>query len=54
MNQRIPKDSYKNCLFNAAQQFIVRRNKSTEIKAGFPLVWYLGKGYFYGLARPSL
>jgi len=52
MNQRIPKDSFKNCLLNAAQQFIVRRNKSTEVKAGFPWFGTWGRDTF--MALPGL
>ncbi len=35
---RTPKDSFKNCLLNAAEQFIVRKDKHVEIVAGFP--WF--------------
>lgn len=35
---RVPKDSLRNCLLNAAQQFIVRKGKHAEIVAGFP--WF--------------
>ena len=38
INKRIPRDNFENCLINSAQQFIVRRNKKTEIKSGFP--WF--------------
>jgi predicted glycogen debranching enzyme len=38
LKQRIPRDSYRNCLLNAAEQFIVRKKDSTDIIAGFP--WY--------------
>ncbi len=36
--KRIKRDSFKNCLINSAQQFILRKEKKTEITAGFP--WY--------------
>ncbi len=52
INQRIPKDSFKNCLLNAAQQFIVRRKESTEIKAGFPWFGTWGRDTF--MALPGL
>jgi predicted glycogen debranching enzyme len=52
VNQRIPKDSYRNCLLNAAQQFIVRRNKTTEVKAGFPWFGIWGRDTF--MALPGL
>lgn len=38
INKRIVRDSFKNCLINSAQQFIIRKEKKTEITAGFP--WY--------------
>lgn len=36
--KRIPRNTFHNCLINASQQFFVRRDKKTEIMAGFP--WY--------------
>ncbi len=51
-NQRIPKDSLKNCLLNSAQQFIVRKKGSTEIKAGFPWFGTWGRDTF--MALPGL
>ena len=38
---RLPLESFRNCLLNAAQQFIVKREKDTEILAGFP---WMGSG----------
>jgi predicted glycogen debranching enzyme len=52
LNQRIPRDSYRNCLLNAAQQFIVHKKKSTEIKAGFPWCGTWGRDTF--MALPGL
>jgi predicted glycogen debranching enzyme len=52
LNQRIPKDSLKNCLLNAAQQFIVHKKDSTEIKAGFP--WFCAWGRDTFMALPGL
>jgi predicted glycogen debranching enzyme len=52
LNLRIPKDSYRNCLLNAAQQFIVRKKESTEIKAGFPWFGTWGRDTF--MALPGL
>ncbi len=51
-NLRIPRDSFKNCMLNAAQQFIVRRKRSTEIKAGFPWFGTWGRDTF--MALPGL
>ena len=52
MKGRIPKDSLKNCLLNAAQQFIVRKKSETEIIAGFP--WYGSWGRDTFMALPGL
>ncbi len=52
LNQRISKDSLEECLLNAAQQFIVRKKASTEIKAGFPWFGTWGRDTF--MALPGL
>lgn len=49
LNGRIPLDGFKNCLINAAQQFIVRKNKRTEIIAGFPWFGRWGRDTFISL-----
>ncbi len=49
---RTPKDSFRNCLINAAEQFIVRKDKHTEVIAGFP--WYGLRGRDTFLALPGL
>jgi predicted glycogen debranching enzyme len=49
---RIPKSSLKNCLLNAAQQFIVYKKDSTEIKAGFHWFGTWGRDTF--MALPGL
>ncbi len=38
IKRRTPRDNFKNCLINAAQQFIVKRGTRTEVIAGFP--WF--------------
>ncbi len=38
IKQRIPRNTFHNCLLNSAQQFFVRKEKKTEIISGFP--WY--------------
>lgn len=52
LDSRIPKDSYKNCLLNAAEQLIVRKKNSTEVKAGFPWFGTWGRDTF--MALPGL
>lgn len=38
VKKRIPRDNFKNCLLNSAEQFIIRIGKRTEVIAGYP--WY--------------
>ncbi len=52
VSQRIPKSSLKNCLMNAAQQFVVHKKNSTDIKAGFPWFGTWGRDTF--MALPGL
>ena len=52
LDQRIPKDSLKNCLLNAAQQFIVYKKDSTDIIAGFHWFGTWGRDTF--MALPGL
>ncbi len=54
LKNRVPKDSFKNCLRNAAQQFIVRKQGSTEIKAGFPWLGIWGRDTFMSLPGLTL
>ncbi len=39
INKRVPRNSFEQCLQNAAQQFIVRKDNKTKILAGFP--WFV-------------
>jgi len=52
MKDRIPKDSLKNCLLNAAQQFIVRKESGTQIISGFP--WFGSHSRDTFMALPGL
>ncbi len=52
IKKRIPRDSFENCLINSAQQFIVRRNKKTQVIAGFPWFGTWGRDTF--IAMPGL
>jgi predicted glycogen debranching enzyme len=54
LSKRIPRDSFKNCLINAAQQFIVKKDKKTEIIAGFPWFGSWGRDTFISLPGLSL
>lgn len=48
-HMRIPRDSFRNCLLNAAEQFIIRKDKQTEIVAGFPWFGVRGRDTFISL-----
>ncbi len=52
LGKRIPRDSFKHCLINSAQQFFIKRNKKTEIIAGFPWFGCWGRDTFIALAGP--
>ena len=52
INKRIPRNSYENCLLNAAQQFFVKKGKRTDIIAGFPWFGRWGRDTF--IALPGL
>ena len=52
IKRRIPRDSFKHCLVNAAQQFIVKKGKRTDIIAGFPWFGRWGRDTF--IALPGL
>ena len=53
-DNRIPRDSYFNCLKSAAQQFIVRRDKKVEIIAGFHWFGSWGRDTFISLPGLTL
>ncbi len=52
VNSRVPRDSFRNCLVNSAQQFFVHKKKKTEIIAGFPWFGTWGRDTF--IALPGL
>ncbi len=54
LEKRIPRDTFYNCLVNAAQQFIVKRGSRTEIIAGFPWFSRSGRETFVALAGLTL
>jgi len=51
---RIPRDSFENCLINAAQQFIVKRGSKTDVIAGFPWFGRWGRDTFVSLPGLTL
>ncbi len=54
LRKRIPRDSFENCLINAAQQFILKRVKRTEIISGFPWLEKSGRDAFISLPGLTL
>ena len=54
INRRLPRNSYKNCLLNAADQFIVKKDQATEILAGFPWFGAWGRDTFISLPGLTL
>ena len=50
--KRTPRNNFKNCLDNSANQFIVKSNNNTEIIAGFP--WFGRWGRDTLIALPGL
>ncbi|MCK9422417.1 MAG: amylo-alpha-1,6-glucosidase [Bacteroidales bacterium] len=54
LETRIPRNNFKNCLINAAQQFIVKQGKKTEILAGFPWFGRIGRNTFVALPGLTL
>jgi len=49
VKNRIPRNTFKNCLINSAQQFIVKRGKDTDVIAGFPWFGKWGRDTFLSL-----
>ena len=54
ITKRIPRDNFKNCLINSAQQFFVRKDKRTEIIAGFHWFGTWGRDTFISLPGLTL
>jgi predicted glycogen debranching enzyme len=52
IEKRIPRNNFKNCLINSAQQFIMKRDRKTEIIAGFH--WFGSWGRDTFIALPGL
>lgn len=52
LSKRTPRNSYRNCLINSAQQFIKHANGKTEVIAGFP--WFGSWGRDTFIALPGL
>lgn len=50
--KRVPRTDFKNCLVNAAEQFMAHREKKTEIIAGYPWFNVVGRDTF--MSMPGL
>lgn len=50
--KRVPRDCFRNCLLNAAQQFVVGKGKNMELLAGFP--WFGRSGRSTMVSLPGL
>ncbi|HUS86392.1 MAG TPA: amylo-alpha-1,6-glucosidase [Bacteroidales bacterium] len=51
---KIPRNNFRNCLLNAAQQFIVKRNNETDIIAGYHWFGNWGRDTFISLPGLTL
>jgi len=54
VKERVPRDSFENCLRNSAEQFIVKKGKKIEIIAGFPWFGRWGRDTFISLPGLTL
>jgi predicted glycogen debranching enzyme len=54
IEKRIPRNNFANCLTNAAQQFIIKKEKGTEVLAGFPWFGRSGRSTFVSLPGLTL
>ena len=52
LDKRLYRDNFKNCLINSAQQFIIRKEKKTEITSGFH--WYSTSARHTFMSLPGL
>ena len=54
IKKRLPRNNFKNCLINSAQQFLVHKDKKSEIIAGFPWFGRWGRDTFISLPGLTL
>lgn len=52
IKKRVPRNNFKNCLINSAEQFIVRKGKGVEIIAGYH--WFSPRGRDTFISLPGL
>jgi predicted glycogen debranching enzyme len=51
---KVPRDGFRNCLLNAAQQFIIKRNNNTNVIAGYHWFGSWGRDTFISLPGLTL
>ncbi len=54
LKTKVPRNNFRNCLLNAAQQFIVKRNENTEVMAGYHWFGSWGRDTFISLPGLTL
>ncbi len=54
LKEKVPRDNFRNCLLNAAQQFIVKRKGNTDIIAGYHWFGSWGRDTFISLPGLTL
>ncbi len=54
LKNRVPRNSFENCLANSAKQFIVQRDKKTEVVAGYHWFGRWGRDTFISLPGLTL
>ncbi len=54
IKKRIPRNSFENCLLNAAEEFIVKQDNKTMIMAGYPWFGRWGRDTFISLPGLTL
>lgn len=54
LRSKVPRDSFRNCLLNAAQQFVIKRGAETNIIAGYPWFGSWGRDTFISLPGLTL
>lgn len=52
VKKRTPRNNYENCLLNAAEEFIIKKNNKSEVIAGYPWFGRWGRDTF--IALPGL
>jgi len=54
LKKRVPRDSFEHCLINAAEEFIIKRDKKSFVVAGYPWFGVWGRDTFVSLPGLAL